>query len=400
MKADPMGPGRVPRQAFGRAAWPTLVLLCLLLASCSTLPGIAYAPPSGSALCLPSFPDRDGWYGGDGAYSIDLDDGRVLWLFGDTFVSDQEGRQDRVDMKVVLGTTLAVSTCGADGQFRIRYFLKKDKGEFVSSFGEGEEEWLWPQDPFRVGQRLYVPLLSVQADPRVEGPFKFRIAGHRIARIGDFAGPDPNRWSADYLDLTPGLPEGIQAFATTSVVQGDHVYFYPLYGATKDGLSLLGNILARIPLEGLEDPARTIEFWTRDGRWERGLDHARVKVVLEAAVSELSVRYHPEAGRWIAVYMSIRNRGDRMLYQTAEALEGPWSEPRALIAPIPEVDPAGPRYEAGNFCYAGKEHRAFSRGRKLVVTYVCNSSEDFENRTSFIRRNLDLYRPIVNDPSY
>jgi hypothetical protein len=27
------------------------------------------------------------WLGADGAYSIDLGDGRVLWLFGDTFIS-------------------------------------------------------------------------------------------------------------------------------------------------------------------------------------------------------------------------------------------------------------------------------------------------------------------------
>jgi hypothetical protein len=27
------------------------------------------------------------WLGSDGAYSIDLGDGRVLWLFGDTFIS-------------------------------------------------------------------------------------------------------------------------------------------------------------------------------------------------------------------------------------------------------------------------------------------------------------------------
>jgi hypothetical protein len=79
-----------------------------------------------AAGCLPSFPDRDGWYGGDGAYSILLDDGRTLWLFGDTFVSDREDRQNRVDMDIVLGTTLAISTCSKEGRFNIRYFLKKE----------------------------------------------------------------------------------------------------------------------------------------------------------------------------------------------------------------------------------------------------------------------------------
>ncbi len=319
-------------------------------------------------------------------------------LFGDSFVSAQEGRQDRVGMKVVLGTTLAVSTCTADGRFDIRYFLKKKNGEFVSSFGDGE--WLWPQDPFLADRTLYVPLVSVKADPRIEGPFKFAIAGHRIARIRDITGPDPNSWIVDYIDLAPGIPEGIRAFATTSIVYGGHVYFYPLYSATEKGISVLGNILARIPANRLDDPARAIEYLTRDGRWERELKHGEVRIVLDAAVSELSVRHHPESGKWIAVYLSVRNNGDRMLYQTADALEGPWTEPQTLIGPIPEVDRGSPRYDKNNFCYAGKEHLEFARGRNLVVTYVCNSYEDFEKDTSLIRRNLDLYRPVVENPAY
>ena len=246
-----------------------------------------------------------------------------------------------------------------------------------------------------VDHTLYVPLVSVKADPQIKGPFKFEIVGHKIARIQNFAGSDPNRWITDYLDLTHGIPEGIKAFATTSVVYGGHVYFYPLYSATKNGVSVLGNILARIPTDRLDDPARAIEYLTKDGRWEKELDHGKVKVVLDAAVSEMSVRYHPDDGKWIAVYLSIRNNGNQMLYQTADAPEGPWTEPKALIGSIPEVDPNSPRYDKNNFCYAGKEHREFARGRNLVVTYVCNSYEDFENKTSFIRKNLYLYRPVV-----
>ncbi len=387
-----------PRSAGTKAAWLAMLLCCILLLSCTAIRDRDEDPRSAAAVCLPGFPDRDGWYGGDGAYSIGLNDGRVLWLFGDTFVSDQEGRRDRAGMKVVLGTTLAISTCTGGAQFQIRYFLKKKNGEFASSFGDGE--WLWPQDPFMVNRTLYVPLVSVKADPRVEGPFKFAIAGHRIARIRDFTGPDPNSWAVDYIDLTPGMPRGIRAFATTSVLHGGHVYFYPLYSATEEGVSVLGNILARIPTGRLDDPARAIEYLTKDGRWEKELKHAEVRVVLDAAVSEMSVRHHPESGKWIAVHMSLRNNGDRMLYQTADALEGPWTEPQTLIGSIPEVDRGSPRYDKNNFCYAGKEHLEFARGRSLVVTYVCNSYEDFEKSASFIRWNLYLYRPVVGNPAY
>jgi hypothetical protein len=386
----------IPLNLINRAVWLALLLSCILLFSCSVVRERAYDPPLAAAVCLPSFPDKDGWYGGDGAYSIRLDDKRVLWLFGDTFVSEQKGRQDRLNMQVILGTTLAISTCNADAEFQIRYWLKKKDGEFISFFGE--KEWLWPQDPFMVDHTLYVPLISIKADPELAGPFKFEIAGHKIARIRNFENADPNHWIIDYLDLTPGIPQSIKAFATTADVYRGYVYFYPLYSATEDRLNVLGNILARIPINKLDNPARAIEYLNKDGQWEKELTHAKVKVVLDAAVSEMSVRYHPDDKKWIAVYMSVRNNGDQMLYQTADTPEGPWSESRALIGSIPEVDQHSPQYDKKNFCYAGKEHLEFARGKTIVVTYVCNSYDGVEKNTSFIRKNLFLYRPVVKNP--
>lgn len=34
--------------------------------------------------CIPTFSLEEPWLGGDSAYSISLEDGRVLWIFGDT----------------------------------------------------------------------------------------------------------------------------------------------------------------------------------------------------------------------------------------------------------------------------------------------------------------------------
>jgi len=375
-----------------------VLLPCLWLASCASVPerGFDVRAP----FCRPAFPDNDGWYGGDGAYSVTFKDGRTLWLFGDTFVSDDRGRKDRIDMDLVLGTTLATSTCDAQGRFFIRYHLKRRGEAFVSSFGDGGD-WLWPQDPFLVEGTLYIPLIAVRANPHLPGPFKFEIAGHTLARIDDPSDPDPHRWPVTYLDLSRDIPPEIKAFASTSVVHGGHVYFFPLYSASSGGTSVLGNILARIPLGSLASASPDIFYLARDGRWEKQPTPERTRVVLDAAVSEMSVRYHPESGQWLAVYMGLEKNGDRLLYRTAPDLEGPWSEARTLVVPIPETAPGSPRYDGNNFCYAGKEHSSFARGRQLVVTYVCNSHEaDDERRPGFIRRNLFLYRPVVTTPTY
>ncbi|HBI47583.1 MAG TPA: hypothetical protein DDX93_02510 [Smithella sp.] len=381
-----------------KSSWLLLLLLSLPLFSCSTILPKQYTTEVFQGQCVPVFPDKDGWYGGDGAYSIKLNQERTLWLFGDTFASREEGRKNRIDMDVILGTTVGISTCSVNNEFKINYYLKNKGGKFVSSFGE--EEWLWPQDPFIVNNALYIPLIAVTPGNKEEEVFNFKISGHKFARIKDFSAADPREWNHDYIDLTRAIPLEIAAFATTSVVHDNYVYFYPFYAYSKDKINILGNILARIPADKIDNPAGNVEYFTKEGSWENKLNPERVKIVLNACVSELSVRYHAADKKWIAVYLSTQNKGDKLLYQIADKPEGPWSEPMVLGMTVPEVDPQSNLYDKGNFCYAGKEHIEFSRNKNLVVTYVCNSAEDFQNKTSFIRRNLFLYRPVVREVGY
>jgi hypothetical protein len=74
--------------------------------------------------------------------------------------------------------------------------------------------------------------------------------------------------------LTPAIPPEIAAFATTSVVHDDYVYFYPFYAYSKDAVNVLGNILARIPISKLDNPAGAIEYFTKDGTWQNSLNPA------------------------------------------------------------------------------------------------------------------------------
>lgn len=375
-----------------------LLLFIISLLSCSTFTAARYDAEVSPNHCLPVFPDRDGWYGGDGAYSIKLDKERTLWVFGDTFVGCPGCRRDRVDMDVVLGTTVAISSCSENREFQITYYLQHSGGKYVSSFGK--DEWLWPQDPFIADRVLYIPLIAIVPGDKKDDVFNFKVAGHKFVRIRDFSAADPRKWNYDYVDLTPALPPEIAAFAATSVVHDRYVFFYPFYVHVKNDLNIFGNILARIPVDRIDRPAGAIEYYTKDGTWENRLSPEKVKIVLDASVSELSVRYHEDDQKWIAVYLSTQNKGDRLLYQTSDKLEGPWSEAKPLGVPVPEVDPRSVLYDKGNFCYAGKEHIEFSRGNNLVVTYVCNSSEDLEKQDSFLRRNMFLYRPVVREIGY
>ena len=371
------------------------LILCLsvVLVSCPPPWTVEQPLQPQARQCLPSFPDKNGWYGGDGAYSISLDERRTLWLFGDTFASSQPQRKDRAGMDVILGTTLAVSVCLPDGTFSIEYFLKKKGTKFVSSFCE--DEWLWPQAPFITGGVLYIPLLSVQALPDSPGPFNFRIAGHKIARICNFSARDPHLWPIEYLDWTDYLAPQIEALAPASVVHEGYVYFFPLLRSSFDGTYERGNILVRIPTEALARPAGRFEYLYHDGTWQDKLDPRQARIIFPDGISEMSVRYRPEEDRWLAAYLSPDGKGKVFLFSTADGLQGPWSKPAPFGKTIDEVDPQSPLYDAGTFCYAGKEQQQFSSERDLVFTYVCNWAGHPDHPQSFLRKNLFLYRPQV-----
>ncbi len=374
-----------------------LLLLSIFLFSCSSVQQIIYPVVAPATQCLPSFPDKDGWYGGDGAYSIVLDKERTLWLFGDTFASEEKGRKDRVGMDVVLGTTLAISTCSEEGKFNIQYFIKKKNGEFISSFGE--KEWLWPQDPFIANGTLYIPLLAIEALPKEHAPFNFKVAGHKIAVIKDFTSADPHTWRADYLEITKSIPPEITSLAASAIVHRDYVYFYPLCKFTAGSAVFPGNILARVLASEINNRSWNIEYFNKDGKWDKKLDARRVKIMFGDALSELSVRYRSNENKWIAVYTSTKDKGSKLVYQEAPSPEGPWTEPKILAGKIPEVDEQSPLYDKNTFCYAGKEHAQFSGRGNIVATYVCNSLEE-DTETSFIRRNLFIYRPVVLNTNY
>jgi hypothetical protein len=62
-------------------AFVSIVACAALANTTSAAPNEAQAPS-----CDPVFPYKEGWLGGDAAFSILLPDGRSLWLFGDSFV--------------------------------------------------------------------------------------------------------------------------------------------------------------------------------------------------------------------------------------------------------------------------------------------------------------------------
>ena len=85
----------------------TFVSLCLflllLIVACTAQPRLRVEElPQFDAL----FERRTGWSGADGAYSVALEDDKILWLFGDTW--DGEVREGRHLDAVIIHNSIAI----------------------------------------------------------------------------------------------------------------------------------------------------------------------------------------------------------------------------------------------------------------------------------------------------
>jgi hypothetical protein len=376
-----------------------LVLLLIGLSACVGLQGSDGDGPE----CWPRFPYQQGWLGGDGAYSVPLSPTRSLWLFGDTFVGDPD-QTDRVGAKLV-HNSVAVSTCRAGERFALDYVWGHgEDGEPRAFLEHTESGWWWLFGGFVHEGSLYVGLLEVEsAAPRGPLGLPFRFTGTALARI-DAPETDPRSWRPVLLPLSRSdhaLPVG------TLVSHGEYLY---LFTFLDPGDFRTRRVLTRLPLARLAgggDLEPALETLHEDGVWRAGFSPEQAKVLMEDPATEMSVEYHAELGRWIALYNYPDLRGDfpetppadGVYLRSAERLEGPWSE-RTLVFRIPELalEP-GAETDPNIGCYAAKEHPAFSPPGGLTFTYVCNlftgAGQDPYAILSRLQRRMDLYLPLA-----
>src|SRR6516164_788344 len=121
------------------------------------------------------------WLGADGAFTIDLGDGRVLWLFGDSFIatSDAHVRSEatlvRNSVAVMTGTDLATATLT---------FAWNDTSPPDSFFAQDADRWFWPADGTRLPQGPLLVFLDEQQATPGQG-LGFSPTGYRAVRVVD-----------------------------------------------------------------------------------------------------------------------------------------------------------------------------------------------------------------------
>lgn len=351
------------------------VLLCVFLSACSdTLSGTT---PSGAfTLQAEEWPEAGRlfrqdpqWLGGDGASSVDLGSGRVLWLFGDSFIGRGTSR-DRHGAAMVRNT-VAIQQGYNPETAGVTFYWGSAGNAPDAFFKAGGRFWYWPGSGVMVRDRLLVFLMEVRPDDNELG---FSLQGWSAVLVKDPRG-DPPGWQT----TRPSLPEnghGVITGSASCLVIDEYVYAFGTH-ALDYGAYLVRWRVKDAHQGNLKNP----EWWSSARGWtDRDTAGAPPAPVFDGAQMEFSVHYEPSLARFLQVQTASFN-DPCLIYRTSRRLTGPWSKKEKFYRP-PETD------SPGLLVYAGKAH-GWLKGADLLCTYNVNSL-DLER----LLTDNDLYYPV------
>ncbi len=316
--------------------------------------------------CVPSFPYKDGWLGGDGGFSVPIGHSKTLWFFGDTFVG-QKDQMTRSGSTMVL--TIGISRCRPDQTADMQYYWRNMYTNHPDAFFQSHTKRYryWPLDAFMYKKSLYVIMGKVGPKPGAapDDVFSFLYLGLTLAKVTDPDAAPPDQWNIELMPWSSVLDA--ERYDCGLVNDGQYLYMFML----KD---LWKNYLVRLPLAYLESPEGRMEYFSRNETWKPGVDSAEAKVLFDDQLLG-TVLYHAGSKRWLMVY-GPHFGGSSVYFRSAPEITGPWSARKTLYE-CPELTKGTPTYEEDNYCYCSRIHAQFfsEDSDKLLVTYCCNSKK-------------------------
>jgi hypothetical protein len=302
------------------------------------------------------------WVGGDGASSVDLGDGRILWLFGDSWI-DPSGQRTRQSARMV-SNSVAIQVGADPATASIRFYWgRAADGSAAALIPDEGDERHWFGNGVRVGDRLLLFLNRVRGTDTGIG---FESVGWTAWMV---ANPDaePSTWRMTRL-ATPPNPLGVLVGFAAVLRLGEHVFAF----GSQDPVKSHPIYAVRWPVPQARQGALSNPEWWAGERlgWVPDSSAAPRQPLFEKGQSELTIHGDEATERFLAVQTQGFGPADVMM-RAAPALTGPWSESRMLYRPLEY-------YRPNVMIYSAKAHPELT-GAHLVLTYATNTFQFAEH---------------------
>lgn len=306
------------------------------------------------------------WRGADGAASVDLGNGRVLWLFSDSFTSkDSSASGKRTSM---VRNSIAIQQGYDIKNASLKFYwnrLKKKPRDFFYLPGKS---WFWTGHGVKIRDKLLLFLMKEHATKKGLG---FEAIGWYAVLISN-PGDDPVEWKMKYI-------EGSETFGTiagSAAVLTDEKYIYA-YGSVEPATHEV--YLLRWNSDSAYAGNLATPQWWINGTWTRRKTKMPVPEPLFIGGTEYSVHYDSSLKKYIQVQSFGFGEGSIGI-RMANDITGPWTEPYMIYTPIyPGVKKP--------FMYSAKAHPEIV-GDGIYITYNVNSFDFWE-----LVKNQSIYFP-------
>ncbi|WP_027863513.1 DUF4185 domain-containing protein [Marmoricola sp. URHB0036] len=251
--------------------------------------------------------------GADVGADVLLQDGRRLWVFGDTLrAADFSGQRFVRNSMLVLGGGCAATV------------LPADRGAIIPDRGDGIG--YWPMSIARVQRSDYdlvgVATQRVKSTGTPDGSFAFESLGSSVAVFIVQKGGTPQLLAQQDLgpdDKNPAHPQ----WGAAAAAQGDWVYLYGTARPDEKGVFGFSLQVARTRIENILTPS-TWGYW--DGRkWQASPSKAKELIAADQGVSQ-TLSVFPRDGRWYAVSKRDEFLGTDLVVWSAPAPTGPFDD--------------------------------------------------------------------------
>jgi hypothetical protein len=342
---------------------PVLVCVAALsLAECRPDPTPApatIAPPSSELIQVEPWPEADAlfrsnpkWLGSDDAYSVDLGNGRTLWLFGDTFISRSFLNTRR--LSTMIRNSVAVQSGYDPSMASIEFSWRTQKGKPTSFFPEDGETWFWPGHGIALNGQLFVFLMATRS---TSGGIGFEHTGWRAVSITNPEAP-PSEWHLQWLE-TPENPYGL--IVSGSVIRVGEVVLAFSVKEPEHTIHLVRWPVAQVMDGDLTQP----QWWAgEESGWVAQQELAEPpQALFSEGQSEFSIHYEPLLDRYLEIQTVGFGKAD-VGYRLSGSPAGTWAPLERFYRPeeyqIPDI-----------LIYAAKAHPQLE-GADVVLTYATN----------------------------
>lgn len=304
------------------------------------------------------------WRGADGAASVDLENGKVIWLFSDGFICKDSSRSRKNSW--MIRNSIAIQDGYDLKTAKIRYYWANTERKPEAFFHIPGNFWFWTGHGIMIKDKLLVFLFKVHS---VKTGLGFETLGWYAVLISNpFV--DPSEWKMEYI-------KGSETFgyvAGSAAVLKDEQYLYA-FGAVEPGtheVYLLRWKLAEAYTGNIAKP----EWWI-NGKWSERKAMNPVPEPLFIGGTEYSVHYDRSLKKFIQIQSFGFGEG-KIGIRMSDSLKGKWTEPFMIYTPD---------YQGINkpFMYSAKAHPELS-GDGIYITYNINSfdfGELIENQTIY-----------------